>query len=73
MKRREEPSLHAAHRALESITMDREVLRIRDALIPRYAEMIYYGYWFAPSARSQNHRCRASQRKRRVRLKLYKA
>ena len=40
--------LHVAHRALESITMDREVLRLRDSLIPRYAEMIYYGYWFAP-------------------------
>src|SRR5256714_2735955 len=40
--------LHAAHRAMESITMDREVLRLRDSLIPRYAEMIYYGYWFAP-------------------------
>ena len=40
--------LHAAHRAVESITMDREVLRLRDSLIPRYAEMIYYGYWFAP-------------------------
>src|SRR5512147_3223731 len=40
--------LHGAHRGLESITMDREVLRLRDSLIPRYAEMIYYGYWFAP-------------------------
>ena len=34
--------------ALESITMDREVMHLRDSLIPRYAEMIYYGYWFAP-------------------------
>ena len=40
--------LHAAHRALESITMDREVMHLRDSLMPRYAEMIYYGYWFAP-------------------------
>jgi len=40
--------LHGAHRAIESITMDREVLRLRDSLIPRYAEMIYYGYWFSP-------------------------
>jgi argininosuccinate synthase len=40
--------LHAAHRAVESITMDREVMHLRDSLIPRYAEMIYYGYWYAP-------------------------
>ncbi len=40
--------LHAAHKGIESITMDREVMHIRDSLIPRYAEMIYYGYWFAP-------------------------
>ncbi len=40
--------LHAAHRAVESITLDRETLHLRDSLIPRYAEMVYYGYWFAP-------------------------
>ena len=40
--------LHAAHRAVESLTLDREVLHQRDAMIPRYAELIYYGYWFAP-------------------------
>ena len=40
--------LHAAHRAVESITMDREVMHLRDSLIPRYAEMVYYGYWFSP-------------------------
>ncbi len=40
--------LHAAHRAVESITLDREVMHLRDSLVPRYAEMIYYGYWFAP-------------------------
>ena len=40
--------LHAAHRAVESITMDREVMRLRDALIPRFAELVYYGYWYAP-------------------------
>jgi argininosuccinate synthase len=40
--------LHAAHRGLESITMDREVLHLRDSLIPKYAELIYYGYWYAP-------------------------
>jgi argininosuccinate synthase len=40
--------LHAAHRAVESITMDREVLHLRDSLISKYAEMVYYGYWFSP-------------------------
>jgi len=40
--------LHAAHRGLESITLDREVLHLRDSLIPKYAELIYYGYWYAP-------------------------
>jgi len=40
--------LHEAHRAVESITLDREVLHLRDSLISRYAELVYYGYWFAP-------------------------
>jgi argininosuccinate synthase len=40
--------IRAAHQAIESLTMDREVMHLRDSLIPRYAEMIYYGYWFAP-------------------------
>jgi argininosuccinate synthase len=40
--------LHAAHRALESLTLDREVLHLRDSLTTRYAEMIYYGFWFTP-------------------------
>ena len=40
--------LHAAHRAVESITMDREAMHLRDSLVPRYAELVYYGYWFAP-------------------------
>jgi argininosuccinate synthase len=40
--------LHVAHRAVESLTLDREVLHLRDTLIPRYAEMVYYGYWFTP-------------------------
>ena len=40
--------LHAAHRAVESLTLDREVLRMRDGLIPYYASLIYNGYWFAP-------------------------
>jgi argininosuccinate synthase len=40
--------LHVAHRALESLALDREVLHLRDSLVPRYAEMIYYGFWFTP-------------------------
>jgi argininosuccinate synthase len=40
--------LHAARRAVESITLDRELMHLRDSLIPRYAELVYYGYWFSP-------------------------
>jgi argininosuccinate synthase len=66
--------LHAAHRAVESITMDREVLRLRDSLIPRYAEMIYYGYWFAPEREVLQRAIDAAQSNvtGTVRLKLYK-
>jgi argininosuccinate synthase len=66
--------LHAAHRGLESITVDREVLRLRDSLISRYAEMIYYGYWFAPEREMLQQAMDAAQANvsGRVRLKLYK-
>jgi argininosuccinate synthase len=66
--------LHAAHRGVESITMDREVLRLRDSLIPRFAEMIYYGYWFAPERELLQKAIDASQANvsGHVRLKLYK-
>ncbi|MFQ5587771.1 MAG: argininosuccinate synthase [Nitrospiria bacterium] len=40
--------LHAAHRAIESITLDREVLHLRDSLITQYASLVYNGYWFSP-------------------------
>jgi len=40
--------LHMAHRAVESLTMDREVMHLRDSLIPRFSELIYNGYWFSP-------------------------
>ncbi len=40
--------LHVAHRGLESLTMDREVLHFRDSLVPRFADLIYNGYWFSP-------------------------
>ena len=42
--------LQAAHRALESITLDREVLRLRDAMSLKFAESVYYGFWFAPES-----------------------
>jgi argininosuccinate synthase len=41
-----------ARRAVESLTLDRELLHLRDSLVPRYAEMIYYGFWFAPERRA---------------------
>jgi argininosuccinate synthase len=40
--------LHFAHRQIESLTMDREVMHLRDSLIPKYAELVYNGFWFAP-------------------------
>ncbi len=66
--------LRAAHLAMESITLDREVMHIRDSLIPRYAEMIYYGYWFAPERRMLQNLIDETQQKvtGTVRLKLYK-
>ena len=66
--------LHAAHRAIESLTLDREVLHLRDSLMPRYAEMIYYGFWFAPERQVLQTLMDACQRDvtGTVRLKLYK-
>jgi argininosuccinate synthase len=66
--------LHAAHRALESITLDREVLHLRDSLVPRYAEMIYYGFWFSPEREAVQGLVDGVQRDvtGTVRLKLYK-
>jgi argininosuccinate synthase len=66
--------LHAAHRGLESITMDREVLHLRDSLIPRYAELIYYGYWYSPERELLQTTIDEAQRDvtGTVRMKLYK-
>jgi argininosuccinate synthase len=66
--------LHAAHRALESLTLDREVLHLRDSLVPRYAEMVYYGYWYAPEREALQTFMDEAQRDvtGTVRLKLYK-
>ena len=40
--------LHVAHRAIESLTLDREAMHLKDSLMPRYAELVYYGFWFSP-------------------------
>jgi argininosuccinate synthase len=66
--------LHAAHRAVESITLDREVMHLRDSLIPRYAEMVYYGYWYSPEREVLQKMIDEGQRpvNGTARLKLYK-
>ena len=63
-----------AHRAIESITLDREVLALKDDLMPRYARMIYNGYWFSPERRLLQQLIDTSQApvNGSVRLKLYK-
>ncbi|MDX8389907.1 MAG: argininosuccinate synthase [Mariprofundaceae bacterium] len=63
-----------AHRAIESITLDREAAHLKDELMPRYAKMIYNGYWFAPECRMMQTMIDASQATVNgvVRLKLYK-
>ena len=63
-----------AHRAMESITMDREVMHLRDELMPRYAKLIYNGYWWSPERQVLQALIDASQQvvNGRVRLKLYK-
>src|SRR6266571_180559 len=66
--------LVAARRALESITLDREVLHLRDSLVPRYAEMIYYGFWFSPEREALQRLLDECARDvtGTVRLRLYK-
>ena len=66
--------LHFAHRQIESLTMDREVMHLRDSLIPRYAELVYYGFWFAPERLALQALVEESQRNvtGTVRVKLYK-
>jgi argininosuccinate synthase len=66
--------LHAAHRAVESITMDREVMHLRDSLVSRYAELVYYGYWFAPERTMLQAAIDESQKNvtGTARIKLYK-
>jgi argininosuccinate synthase len=66
--------LHFAHRQMESITMDREVMHLRDSLIPKYASLVYNGFWFAPERDALQALVTESQKNvsGTVRLKLYK-
>lgn len=66
--------LHIAHRALESITMDREVMYLRDSLIPKYARLVYNGFWYSPEMELLNRMVDDTQKTvtGTVKLKLYK-
>jgi argininosuccinate synthase len=66
--------LYAAHRGIESITLDREAMHLKDSLMPRYAEILYNGFWFSPERRMLQALIDTSQHSvsGRVRLKLYK-
>ena len=66
--------LQAAHRALESLTLDREVLRMRDALSLKFAESAYYGFWFAPESELMRATVDATQERvsGEVKVKLYR-
>src|SRR3954469_15301217 len=66
--------LHFAHRQMESLTMDREVMHLRDSLVPRYSTLVYNGFWFAPERVALQALVSESQRdvSGTVRLKLYK-
>jgi argininosuccinate synthase len=66
--------LHAAHRGIESITLDRGAMHLKDEIMPRYAELVYYGFWFAPEREMLQALIDKSQENvtGTVRLKLYK-
>ncbi len=66
--------LHFAHRQMESLTMDREVMHLRDSLIPKYSTLVYNGFWFAPEREAIQGLVTESQRNvtGEVRVKLYK-
>ena len=66
--------LHFAHRQMESLTMDREVMHLRDSLIPKYSELVYNGFWFAPEREAIQALVTESQKhvSGTVRVKLYK-
>ncbi len=66
--------LRTAHMAMESITMDREVMHIRDGLVPKYSELVYYGFWFSPERQMLQAMIDETQKavNGTVRLKIYK-
>jgi argininosuccinate synthase len=66
--------LNTAHRAIESLTLDREAAHLKDQLMPRYAELVYYGFWFSPEREMLQALIDKSQEhvEGTVRLKLYK-
>jgi argininosuccinate synthase len=66
--------LHVAHRAIESLTLDREAMHLKDSLMPRYAELVYYGFWFSPEREMLQALIDKSQEhvEGEVKLKLYK-
>jgi argininosuccinate synthase len=66
--------LHFAHRQMETLTMDREVMHLRDSLIPKYGELVYNGFWFSPEREALQALVGETQRNVAglVRLKLYK-
>ncbi len=66
--------LHAAHRGIESLTLDREAMHLKDELMPRYAKLVYNGFWFAPEREMLQALVDQSQQhvSGTVRLKLYK-
>jgi argininosuccinate synthase len=66
--------LHAAHRAVESLTLDREVVHLKDSLGPRVAEMVYYGFWYSPEFEAIRALLDETQRRvtGKARIKLYK-
>jgi argininosuccinate synthase len=66
--------LHVAHRGLESITMDREVMHLRDTLVPKFSELIYYGFWYSPEMAMLRASIEESQKNvtGTARVKIYK-
>src|ERR1700704_1803055 len=66
--------LHFAHRQMETLTMDREVMHLRDSLIPKYSTLVYNGFWFSPEREALQALVTETQRDVTgvVRLKLYK-
>lgn len=66
--------LQTAHRAVESLTMDREVMHLRDSLIPKFSELIYYGFWYSPEMEVIRAAIEESQKNvtGTARLKIYK-